>query len=160
MLGNKASMMDLPVILAMLFILAVSIFISVQVLGEFDEAWDYGGTGQEIINEGKQAMYVFDYMFVFLAVGLSVTTLIAAFMVNSHPVFYFFSTVLLGIITVVAAQITNAFDKFATTSAFGGIANDFPMLLTFIRNFPLFILVSGILIAVVMYGRPATGGHV
>ena len=153
-------MMDLPFVLAMLFVLGISIFVTVKFLGAFDTAWTYGGVGQEIINDGQSAMYVFDYMFVVLGVGLSASTIIGAFMIDSHPIFYIFSTILLGIMTIVSAQITNAFDKFATSTAFAPIANDFPMMITFVRNFPLFILVTGILIAMVMYGRPQTGGTI
>lgn len=154
------SLTDIPTILAILFVLSISIFATVKILNEFDDSWTYGGVGQEILDKGQEAMYTFDYMFVFLAIGLSLASLIGAFMIRSHPIFYVFSTLLLGIMVIVSAQITNAFDKFATSSAFSSIANSFPMMVTFVRNFPLFILVSGVLIAVVMYGRPATGGRV
>lgn len=159
-MDNKGSMSDLPFIIVVLFILGISVFVTVKFLGAYDDAWTYGGVGQEIIDQGKSAMYTFDYMFVFLAIGLSATTLIGAFMIRSHPIFYVFSTILLGIMVLVSGQITNAFDKFVTSSAFSSIANSFPMMVTFMRNLPLFILISGILIAAVMYGRPQGGGRV
>lgn len=159
-MSNKGSMMDLPYIIAILFIFSISVFVTVKFLGAFDAAWTYGGVGQEIITQGKSAMYTFDYMVVFLGIGLSITTLIGAFMIRTHPVFYVFSTFLLGIMVIVSAQITNAFDKFVTSPAFASIGNSFPMMIYFFRHFPLFILISGILIAIVMYGKPTTGGAI
>lgn len=157
---EKGSLNDIPFIIAVLFIFGVTVLISVKVLGAWQSAYAWEGVSQEVIQDGMNAMYVFDYMFVFLAVGLSMASLIGAFMIKSHPIFYIFSTVVLSLYIIVSAAMTNAFDKLAAADGIAAIANDFPMMVTFVRNFPIFFLVSGIVIAIVMYGKPQTGGNV
>lgn len=158
---KKGSVEDVVVIIVLLMAGILTVLICTKVLTEYAVAWaaftaDVGSNA--ILTSGIQSMYTFDYMIVFFAFGLAIFSIISAFFIRSHPAFFGISVFLLAIEIFAAAQVTNILDKFITTTEFATIANNFPYIVTLTRNLPIFTLVVGILIAVVMYGKPQIGG--
>lgn len=160
----KGTLTDLPIIMVLLFGGALTIFITYFVLGEIFAVFPTDVTqSTQIFQKGIDAFTVFDQMFLVFAIGVSMFTVISAFFIDSHPVFFIFSALLmLPIIIFGSAQVTNVFYEFATTSTFTSVSNTFPYITTFMTHLPLFFLIIGILTAVVMHAKPsgASGGGV
>lgn len=155
----KGSMLDLPIILGLLLGGALTIFIVYFVLDAINTAWPMADVSKTIIQTGVNSFSQFDYMFLFFAVGLCMFSVVSAFFVNSHPVFFIFSMILLGIIVMVSAMVTNVFYEFATTSQFSSVALSFPFITTFMLYLPVICLVVGLLIAVVLHAKPPGGAR-
>lgn len=157
----KGSMLDIPIIIAVLAGGIIAVILGAYVLGEFSSAWTFGGDTQTILDAGINAFNVFDYMIVFFAVGVSLFSVASAFFIRTHPIFFIFSVVLLGIVIMFSAQVSNALDIFLTVPLLAATVNDFPLTLTLARNLPFFSLIVGIMIAIAMYGKSGdTGGRI
>ena len=154
----KGSMTDMPIQMALFLSGVMTIFIVYLVLTSIANAWTFGGESKAILDTGVSAFGVFDYMFLFFAFGLGAFSIVSAFYINTNPVFFIFSIILMAIMVTISANVTNIFDAFATSSVFEPIAANFPYITTFMRNLPLFFLVIGIIIAVVMHAKPNIGG--
>ena len=154
----KGSILDLPFVVAALMLLGVSIFVSYTILYEIDAdgTFDLWNESADVIDEGVAAMSLFDSGFVLIAIGLGLSVILTAFMINTHPVFFVLSWIMLVMMIFISAMLTNAFDKFATSTMMAGALGNFPILTEFFRNMPLFCLIIGSLVAIVMYAR---GGY-
>lgn len=157
----KGSITDFPVIMALLLSGALSIFLVYYVLSAMSSAWPVALTGAEsayVLTTGLAAFTVFDYMFIFLAVGLGLFTVVSGFFIDSHPIFFAFSVLLLlPIVILTSAQITNVFNEIAISADMVAVSNQFPYIVLFMRNLPLFFLVMGILVAIAVHGKPGGG---
>lgn len=157
----KGSITDFPVIMALLLSGSLTIFIVYYVLNAFYAAWPAAIAGPEsvyVLTTGIAAFSVFDYMFVFLAVGLGMFSVVSGFFIDSHPIFFAFSVLLLlPIVILTSAQITNVFNEIAMSPQIVATANQFPYIVLFMRNLPLFFLVMGILVAIAVHGKPGGG---
>jgi hypothetical protein len=159
----KGSVTDLPILIALIFSGAITIFIVYLVLGAVATAWPAAGPGyaqsKYVLDQGLAALGLFDNMFLLYAFGMGMVVIISGFFIDSHPGLFVFSVFLyLPIVIVTSAQITNAFYAIATTSTFTAIAETFPLTTLLILNLPLFILVIGILTAIVVHGKTSGGG--
>ena len=154
----KGSILDLPLVVAGLLLVGVSIFVSYTILYEIDTsgAFDAWNESADVIDEGVAAMSLFDSGFVLLAVGLGLAEIKSAFLINTHQAFFVLSWIMLVLMIFISAILTNAFDKFATSTMMAGALANFPILTEFFRNMPLFCLIIGSLVAIVMYAR---GGY-
>lgn len=151
----KGSILDLPYIIAVLFFLAVSIFVSYELLYAIDQegVFDEYNQSAEILDEGLAAMSLFDTGFVMLAMGLGIAVIITAFMINTHPAFFVLSWMMLVIVIFISAMLVNAFDQVASASQLATSTAQFPLLIELFMNMPLFCLVIGTMVALAMYGK-------
>ena len=156
---RKGSLMDLPFVLVMLLSGALTIFVVYLVISSIYAAWPASMvTSRGILQRGLEMFTIFDYMFLVFAVSLGMFTVVAAFFVESHPIFFIFSfIIMLPIVILTSAQITNVFDAFATSTVFTAVSNQFPMIVIFMRNLPLFMLSLGSILAILMYAKPGGG---
>lgn len=150
----KGSMLDLPVIMALMLSGAIMIWIVYLILSSMYAAWPVGGESLDILETGIQTFSLFDTVFLMLAVGLGMFTIVSAFFIDSHPVFFVFSAlIMLPIVILTSAQITNVFVEFATAVPFQPVTAEFPFIYTIMINLPLFMLVIGIFTAIVMHSK-------
>lgn len=155
----KGSLLDLPIILVLVFAGAITIFIVFLVLSAVNSAWPVSGVSKDMLQAGVNAFSVFDYMLLFFGIGLGAFTIISGFLIDSHPMLFVFSAVILLPISIfLAAQITNVFNEFASTAAFVPVANEFPYVMVFMRSLPIFCLIIGILTAIAVHAKPGGGG--
>lgn len=94
-----------------------------------------------------------DQLFMIVLVGLTLATLIGAFMIQSHPLFYWISMIALGIFAMVNAILANVWQEFAISDDFVSKASEFVIISHVMRYFPFVIIVISIIIAIVMYSK-------
>ena len=102
----------------------------------------------------------FDLLFVFLAFGLLLSTVVAAFMIESHPVFFIAS--LLGFIFVVtlAAVFGNVFFEFQQgTPEVQAAASNYPFMEQFFYAAPTIAMFFGAVLIIVMLAKIRGGGR-
>jgi len=91
---------------------------------------------------------LFDVAIVELFFGLSLLSIGTAFLIRSHPIFYFFNLIAIIIVMAVAPSISNAFFDFISNPSIASTATIFPNTIILFENLPLFLLIISILIAV------------
>lgn len=151
----KGSVMDLRILIVVLPIFIFSLFIGVYIIDEFDTQMsamnETPNVSKEIINKGYNAFSVFDELILFVTVAFGITTIVSAYLIRSHPVFFFISFMLTGILMFVAGIMTNVYEKFASTSTFSSIATSFPIIQQIMYHLPEIVLIFGGLVAIAMY---------
>lgn len=159
---RKGSILDLPAIMAIILIFAISIIVGTMAVTEFRDSVENNtnvpDVSKDILDKGVNTMELFDEAFILFSIGVAAAVIVGALAVNSHPAFFVFSLILNIVMALVGGIFTNVYDSFATSSAIAPYANQFPLILTFMRNLPIFIFIIGLIIAVVMYAGPYEPG--
>jgi len=157
-LKKKGSFSDILYGIVILFIVAFMIILGKFMLGQVvGNLNDSGQIPTETLSGVQQyeSRYsnLWDGIFLFLFVGIMVATLILAFMINSHPIFYMVSVFLFAIFILVATIFKDVFFQLTNESALQATSNTFTIIPFMMNVFPLLILIFSIIIAIVMYTK-------
>lgn len=94
-----------------------------------------------------------DNMIAIAFVLLWIGTLISAFFIDSHPIFFVFSLIILIVILVVCAILTNSYAEIVASSEISGDENLFPISNFIMNNLLIVGVVVGFSILAVLYGK-------
>lgn len=96
---------------------------------------------------------LFDSVILMVFVGLWIFALVSAFFINTHPIFFGLSVILLIAVFVVAAVVGNAGVSMLEEDEYSGVISEFPITSWLINHLFLMILVVGFSVAIVMFGK-------
>jgi len=159
--GNVA--IDLIVIIIILFTMVISTIIGYTL---------YEGIYPDLINQSTgnaEAIKVtedihtnypayMDGAFLLAFVLLYIFVLVSSWALNTHPLFFIFTIILLTFVLVFGAIISNSFEEIVGEGDFGMVSVNFPYSSFILNNLVETILVIGVSVALVLYGKSATGG--
>lgn len=161
-MANKGTVEDYFFVVAVIFVFSIAILIGNFLLTNFQQtfvALNQSTIANGIITQAVQQYNVFDGLFAFAFVGLSVGVILGSFMINSHPAFFIFSVIVLAIVGFLGLVFTEIYRNIANdpTITCGGTVgqcgNNFPIM-TFIMSNLIFILIPlGFLTAIVLYSK-------
>ena len=156
----RGSVLDLPIIAIILLGGVIAVIVGFMVFSSINNAWPTAAGTQShyVLDKAISTFTLFDQVFLMGAMGLCIFSIISAFYVNSHPVFFIFSMIGLGVVILINTIVSNVFWEFVSSSAISSYANSFPFMVTFMKNLPLISGVVGLLIAVATHGKPGGGG--
>lgn len=150
----KGSILDTFMIPILIFVFFVSCVVAFIIISHFN------ASGLITIDYFPGAE-VFDYGAAFLLIGLGSATVISAFFIKSHPIFFAISIVMFMVVLAISPVMSNVFMTFATNSEIVTYANQFPIMIHILANLPTITLVFGALIIVALYAaKNMTGGNV
>lgn len=157
-LKKKAQIVDLLYMSMILVMIAVVGMITYKVISDVTDQFEEDDTiGSEAIaytqNYEDRLPGMLQQLFMIALVGISIVTLVASFMVLSHPVFYGLMFIVLAFMTWVNSIYANFYQEFASTVNFGELGSNIPMITYVMQYFPLLILVLSIIIVVVMVAK-------
>lgn len=158
-LNKKGSLWDIPVMAVFLMSFAMSIFLVYIILSKFqvvNATSSPNANSDQIVAKGITTIKLYDYIFIFLMVGLSIATVLLAFQIKTHPALFFVSLTFLLIITVITAALSDVFGAFKAASPIQNNATGvFPMIGYAMDNLPGFYIIIGFLIMIALYAfRP------
>jgi len=116
----------------------------------FDNEWNTAIEEKaDALNRG------YDYIFMFILVGLSILTIVLGLQVRSHPVFFFISLLLLVIVTVVSAIFSDVWSKLAysSTASIEATAQSYTIMPFVMEHLPMFMFFLGIFIMILFYAK-------
>jgi len=116
-------------------------------------------TASNILSSGTVAVKNFNTGFLIFTVGLTIAAVIGAFLIPSHPVFFFISVLLLGMVMLIAPQFSNAWNMFIHDTSVSSIGNDYPIIVNIMENLPKIIFGMGSFIMLAMYAKSRSGGY-
>lgn len=158
---KKANVIDLFVIAAFVFAFGITILLGKVIMGEFADELGEGSNSsimsnksQEFITRGDNTYVpVFTANFIFIWVGLFIATIISAFFIRSHPAFFVIAIIILGIYTWLNAVFSDVFTQLSSVSNVATTADQFSVVTFVMENFPFFMIIFGIIVAIVLYSK-------
>jgi len=148
---DTAMVVVVVVIFALLSIITWSVWEDIYPDMSEEITTEEGQASLDVINDRYPAL--FDGLFLFVFIGLWIMTLVASFMIDSHPIFFAISLVLFIIVLIGSVYIGNFYEEIITDSSFNDAYEDFPATHFILTNLLMFSIVIGTSIMLVLYGK-------
>ena len=154
---------DLFVIMIVLFTIGLIIFISTRIkdnmFPQLKKLLPNKGAG--MVTTVEYAYKGLDSIFFFVSIGLGVGAIVGAWFTDNPPLFFFLAIVMFAIVMVIVPSFANAFQSFSEKSTFSPYTSEYPMMMKIFEKYPIFFLVIGILIILVLFAkwRSTSGGE-
>jgi hypothetical protein len=152
---------------SVIFIVVLLIFGIVGVISyiTFDEMTDDFVASADISDQAKnmtsdlrdRTPSVLDGAFALMFGLLWLTVLVASFMLDSHPIFFIVSIILLICLLIGSALLTNAYAEFNLDPEYAAYSVLFPITTFVLENMLLFVLIIAATIAIVLFGKNRMG---
>jgi len=108
---------------------------------------------RDVIDKGATAIALNDLLLVVLLGGLTISLLVSAYFIPSHPVMLLPSILFLVLAVLVSAQISNVYVAFGQTSLMNATYNNLPAAGYVLQYLPIIMSVIGGLFILVMFGK-------
>jgi len=151
----KGSVIMLAFVIIIVFLIGLSTFIGYLFLSSF-QGTQLDGT---ILNQGINAIKLFDYLTIGALVASAIGTVLSALFIRTHPSLFIFSMLITIFLAIFASQISNVFLQFADSTIFSSISSYFKNTVSTFQNLPSYILIIGILGAIGLYAFRNRGGE-
>jgi len=157
-MNKNGSGMDIIYILSFLFTFAIVTVVAFTFYsGYTDSISDNDVFDNEVNDQVEQqavaTLHAWDYLFVFILIGLTITTVMGGFMLRTHPAFFWISLLLLIMAIILSAVLGNVFSSVAENPSFGTAVGELNVIPFFMNHLPLMILLIGGAILVVLYAK-------
>lgn len=154
--GN--TIVDTLLVMVVIFALSLVALVGYQFFGDINTDIQ---ANSDLSNTSKQVssdLYdrypsAMDGIFVLAFVLLWGMVLVASFMIDSHPIFFIFTLILFIFVLFVGGILGNAYDEFIGMDDISGLETSFPMTNWILSNFLIVIVVIGLSIALVLFGK-------
>jgi len=154
------SVTDIPVIIAATLLLTISVFTGQLILKEIADNTTSDQLDQETLDQGIQALSLFDAGIVALNAFFYLVSFIFAYRIRTSPVFAVPALIFLAVSGFVSMQIANIYAAIASTGPFTGIANSFPATGVLYNNYLTITLTLGGVLILLLYGKTRSGREV
>ena len=156
--GKKGFVGDIITLLILLFILGITILAAYLILSsvntQFQADEQIGDSGQAIVdNATSKYINLWDGIFVFLLIGLSLAAVISAYFIDTHPLLMPLLLIVLVAYIFVAAAIANAYYEIEASSAFSGFAESFKMMHYIMSHLGLYAAIEGFMVFVALFAK-------
>jgi hypothetical protein len=145
-------------IFIILIILALIALLVNQVVKEIDAEFQADPDFQDIAKQKSKFTTdsyskVWDGVFIFLLVGLWIAALALSYLIDTYPVFFVITLIMIIILLYVMAEISNATIEIFSDVSLRDSSNDFPMSNFIIAHLVETILVIAMTISIALYAK-------
>jgi hypothetical protein len=155
-INKKASVLDLPLLIVGLVLIIFVTMVSDKVLEEYNTNVNGSLSASSLLpmEKGMEAIRGFDYLFTFYVVGVLITLVISALMINTHPVFAIPMLIICTILlTVLVAPLANVYGNFTDTDELRTTATHYPVMDLFMNKFTIIFLVMMSVFMIVLFTK-------
>jgi hypothetical protein len=157
-MNKKGSFGDILYLGVFLFILAIVIGIGWVIYSRFNAEWqthsELGAESLEIMQNAKDRyVATYDNLFLVILVGMYLGALLLAWNIDTSPVFFLLSLVMMGVIVIVTAVLGNSWYTYSTNAALSSYIDDFTIIPFVMTHLVEMFVVMGFGLAAVMYSR-------
>lgn len=154
--GN--AVLDGITIIVVVIVMAIALVFGNMVLDELNtdiQNSDDVGSDAKTVTGDLNSKYVslFDNLFLFAFILFVVFVLVSVFLIDTHPVFFVVSVILLIFVFVIAGLLANTYNDIATDSAVSTYANNFTYISWVMSHLLEVIIGIGFLVSVVLFAK-------
>jgi hypothetical protein len=140
-----SNFMDTLVTAIMFIGFAFAIFVSYIIFSSLNSSGALGVYGADM----KNFYVALNNMAAFIAVGLAVGAIAAAYLIRANPIFLGISIILIAIQWLILPNIVTAMNGFFSNPTYALQAADMSLLITVVQYIPIFSTVGALLAAVI-----------
>ena len=144
-------------LLVFAIISVIAYLIMTEVQGTLDQKLTSDVSRNATAN-GLKAIGLNDTIAILIVIGMLIATIIGAFFIDSHPVFFVASLLLLIIMMVTVPILSNVYEKFETHPSVSTAAAEFPIISAFFDDWPQYFVVMCAIVLIVLYAKYKRGG--
>ena len=111
-------------------------------------------TSSSILETTENTVGNMDYTYIIAYIGLGIFVIISMVFIRSHPIFLFISIVLLVILILVSAIMSNAYEELTAEGEMNTSASHFPLINYTMGKMPLFMLAISFLGLIALLAKP------
>jgi len=154
--GN--AVLDTVTIVIVLFVLVISIFMGKYIFtslnSDIQADSDFNNQTKTIVQEQHDRYSgLLDAIFLLAFILLWSLILVASFNIDSHPIFFIFSVILLIFVFMVAGYLSNAYADFSTDPDLTAVTSTFPMTDWILSHLLLVAIIMGFSVLLVLFGK-------
>lgn len=164
-MNKTASARDILVLSVVMFALALAVFIlyfgfnTAVTSMKANTVINSSNATVEALNNAQSISERWDYMLAMLFIGLSLVTIILAWVVGGHPLFMFFYFVIVAFAVIFATILGNVWESVTSIAVFGVTLASFPIMNHIVSYMPIYIAAVGIMGLIAMFAKPLIGGE-
>jgi magnesium-transporting ATPase (P-type) len=151
--NKKGSVMDYLILVPIVFVMVITAIIGMIAYDQFHKATEdvLDPQAVEIMESAGAVLTGWDYILIIMIVGFLASTIVSAFFIQSHPIFFFASLFLLVVIIFTSIVYPNALEEMEDVEIIDEQIDNLPLSTGIIYNLPLILLALGILTIIVLY---------
>ncbi len=157
MINCKGYFGDIITVMVILFLLAVLSPVAIYILREIRPALEEFNTtvANSTYNAIEDVMPpALNYGSLILLASLFIMLIVTAIYLPTHPVFVIVFIFLGAVLTMVSAQLSNAYEQFARASEFASIIeSELPFMVKIMMNLPKIITVAMFILIIALYAK-------
>ena len=161
--NKKANtVVDTITFIVILFVLVIATFMGKYIFTSLNDDIqadpDFNNQTQTMMQEQHDRYSgFFDAIFLLVFLLMWGLVLVASFNIDSHPIFFVFSIILLIFVFMVAGYLSNAYDDFSTDPDIASVTATFPMTDWILSHFIIVAVVIGFSVLLVLFGKNRLG---
>lgn len=160
-LKKKAFVGDIMTLIVFVFILAITIMVGYLILSNINNQWtakDMGTVSKNIVNDQtNRYINLWDGLFGFLLVGLSLAAAISAYFIDTHPVLFPLLLIVLAAYIFVAASVSNAYWGIEGSTAFSSFAESFKLMHYVMNHLGYYAAIEGFIVFAALFAKTSQG---
>jgi len=99
-----------------------------------------------------------DYVVFGLFIGFLLALIITSWFIGGHPIFMFIYFIVVVVMVIASAILSNFWETYSTASIFGATAAAFPITNHLLSYLPIYATIMGFIGIVVMFAKPTLRG--
>lgn len=159
---KKGNMLSIILIMSVCLVLAMGIIITGVFMSRVNEqvqSMDFIDAHTKEVEQGINDKYipVFDGFFLTFLIGSIIASVIGAYFINSHPLFFIITIILFIFAIIIAMIISNIYASASAPEIIYAYAQNFPVINYVMNNLVSILVGYVILISVAMYAGKERG---
>lgn len=161
--GNKkGSIPSIFVALVMLLIVSIILIlvshVGNQLFSAIQDDATFAPVTNQTLKQGQPFIRGLDYILPSLFIGLTLFLLIGAWIVDSHPIFFYLMLPIYVGMMILSGILTKVFTSFNVAEITTTASEYFPLTAFLMSNLPIMLVVVIVLVSIVMYSKTRSGG--
>lgn len=156
----KGSMLDILPIMIFVCLFATTGITTLFLINTLSNSSFNSTITAPYLEDSKAAVLVFNQSFLFITVMMIMATVIAAFYIRTHPIFFVVGLILSVVFVFVGAILTNVFIEVFSSTVFASAANEMNYMVVVVQNLPYLVVFAIIVISIALYSKRRTEGAI
>jgi len=160
---KKGTILDLFFIAIVLIVVMIAVILSFHtfntILGALQSSENFNNGELNITSQSVQTIANFNYLMLFIWVGVGVASVVSAFAVRTHPIFFVFFLLLQVLLLAILPMFQDAYNAISSNPSFSSSVTYFNWFAVIISNLPIITLALSVLVALAMFALPSGGGY-